>query len=71
MTTGSRCRRDATSASASPLRAASATRAPAASRATAIAAPMPREAPVTRAVRPSSENGVIAIGDYRRDGARR
>src|SRR5205823_3710895 len=44
----------------SPERAVSATRAPARSRARAVAAPIPRDAPVTRAVRPSSENGSMS-----------
>ena len=55
ITTGSCSRPAATAARSSAERATRATRAPAASRAVAIAAPMPRDAPVTTAVRSSSE----------------
>ena len=54
--------RAATASSSSRSRPERATRAPAASSAAAIAAPMPREAPVTSAVRPSSENSSMAEG---------
>src|SRR5580698_4046685 len=49
----------AASSAASCLREVSTTRAPAAASACAVASPMPREAPVTRAVRPARSGPVI------------
>ena len=62
MTTGSCTSVRASAMRSSRLRATNATRAPASSSARAVAAPIPRDAPVTTAVRPSNEKRSAMLG---------